>query len=52
MSSEPNPEPNKDPETITQEVKYSQVSARVTDKVSSGVFRPELCCLMDKMNSF
>jgi len=38
MSSEVNPEPNKDPETITQEVKYSQVSARVTDKVSSGVF--------------
>ena len=38
MSSEVNPEPNKDPETITQEVKYSQVSARVTEKVSSGVF--------------
>lgn len=38
MSSEANPEPNKEPETITQEVKYSQVSARVTEKVSSGVF--------------
>ncbi|NBR04703.1 MAG: DUF3467 domain-containing protein [Planctomycetes bacterium] len=38
MSSELNPEPKKEPETITQEVKYSQVSARVTDKVSSGVF--------------
>ena len=38
MSSEVNPEPNKDPETITQELKYSQVSARVTEKVSSGVF--------------
>ena len=38
MSLEQNPEPKKDPETITQEVKYSQVSARVTDRVSSGVF--------------
>ncbi len=38
MSSGNNPEPKKDPETITQEVQYSQLSARVTDKVSSGVF--------------
>lgn len=38
MSSEQNPEPIKDPETITQEVQYSQVSARVTDKVAAGVF--------------
>jgi len=38
MSQENNQDPEKKPDTITQEVKCSQVSARVTDKVSSGVF--------------
>lgn len=38
MSQEQPQEPKKDPETITQEVKCSQISARVPDKVSSGVF--------------
>ncbi|MCE2806531.1 MAG: DUF3467 domain-containing protein [Gemmataceae bacterium] len=39
--SEGNPEqprdPNKPPETITQDLQFSQVSARVPDKVSPGV---------------
>ncbi|MSR30776.1 MAG: DUF3467 domain-containing protein [Gemmataceae bacterium] len=38
MAEENKPDPQKEPDTHTQEVRYSQSSARVPEKVVSGVF--------------